>query len=187
MEDRQIIDRVIGGDIDAYSLLVDKYKRLVLSIAFQITGNREDAEELTQDVFVKAFLKLKTHKRKSKFPNWIYRIALNAALSKKRMSAHRWINIEDARENIQEFEVEDTLRKLEREERDLAISRAVDQLNTGERLLISLKYYNDCSIEDMAGITGQSDSNIKIKLYRIRKKLYVLLHPLIKQFNTCLL
>ena len=184
MEDSQIIDRIIGGDIDAYSLLVEKYKRLVLSIIFQVTGDREDSEELAQDVFVRVYTKLKTHRRDSKFASWIYRIALNTAISKKRMKAVRKIDIEDINENIPEFEVEDAFRKLEREERDEAVGRAVDQLDTEERLLISLRYYNDCSIPDIAGITRQTESNIKIKLFRIRKKLYAKLYPLLKQFNS---
>ncbi|HLF33436.1 MAG TPA: RNA polymerase sigma factor [Cyclobacteriaceae bacterium] len=184
MEDNQIIDRVIRGDVDAYSQLIDKYKRLVLSVIFQITRNREDAEELTQDVFVRVYTKLKTHKRDSKFASWLYRIALNAAISKKRMKAERKIDIGNLNENIPEFEVEDSLRKMERDERDLAIGRAVDQLEAEEKLLISLKYYNDCSVMDIAGITGQSESNVKIRLFRIRKKLYAKLHPLLKQLNS---
>ena len=187
MNDRQIIDQVIAGDIESYSLLVEKYKNLVLSIVFQVVGNREDAEEITQDVFVKAFLKLKTHRRESKFPNWIYRIALNTSLSKKRKLVHRLINIEDSAINITEVKIEDSLQKLLREERDLVINQAVEKLNLEEKLLISLKYYNDCSIEDIAEITGKSESNIKTKLFRIRKRLYSILNPLIKQYQAYVL
>ncbi len=184
MEDLQVIERIMGGDIDAYSLLVDKYKRLVLSITFQVAGNREDAEELTQDVFVKAFLKLKNHRKESGFGSWIYRIALNAAISKKRMKTERRVDIDHINENIPEFEVEDCLKKMEREERDQTIGRAIDQLDGEEKLMISLRYFNDCSILDIAGITGHTESNIKIRLFRIRNKLYAKLYPLLKQFNS---
>jgi len=186
MDDRYIIDKVIKGDTNSYTFLVNKYKRYVLSIAFQITGNYDDAEEIAQDVFIKAFSKLRSHKKEAKFSNWIYKIAHNTAISKKRRFNKDIISIEDSIETDSIQEIEDALLKLEIKERDVMINKAVDKLNPEEKLLISLKYYNDCSVDEIAEITDQTNSNVKIKLFRIRKRLYAILNPLIKQYLTYL-
>ena len=83
-DDNYYIDRVLGGDVSAYAQLVAKHKNLVFSIALKILNNREDAEEIAQDCFVKVFHALKTFEKKSKFSTWLYRIVYNASISKTR-------------------------------------------------------------------------------------------------------
>ena len=83
-EDDFYIDRILSGEVAAYASLVEKHKDLVFSIALKVLNNREDAEEVAQDAFVKAYQSLKTFERKSKFSTWLYRIVYNAAVSKTR-------------------------------------------------------------------------------------------------------
>ena len=181
MDDEPIIKRVLAGESEAYSLLVEKYKRLVFSIAYQVAGQREDAEDLAQEVFVKAFLKLKYHKTESNFANWLYRITLNSAISKRRKKMLRVVTINDRVTQLAENKKVGLQQGKENAEREEIVSREVDKLPEEERLLVSLKYYNGCSINDIAGITGLSESNVKIKLYRIRKHLFEMLDPVLNK------
>ena len=84
LDDNHYIDRILSGDVAAYAMLVAKHKNLVFSIALKILNNREDAEEVAQDCFLKVFQALKTFEKKSKFSTWMYRIVYNAAISKTR-------------------------------------------------------------------------------------------------------
>ena len=80
--DKKIIGQVIKGDVSAYALLVNKYQSMAFTLALSITKNREDAEEVAQDAFVKAYNNLNTFKGKSKFSTWLYQIIYRTALSK---------------------------------------------------------------------------------------------------------
>ena len=83
-DDNFYIEKVLNGDSSAYAALVDKHKNLVFSIALKVLNSREDAEEIAQDAFIKAFHSLKSFERKSKFSTWLYRIVYNAAISHTR-------------------------------------------------------------------------------------------------------
>ena len=91
-DDNQYIDQVIAGNTAAFAILVDRHKDLVFTIAMNITRNREDAEEVAQDSFLKAFQKLAGFRKESGFQTWLYRIAYNEAISKirkNRIKRHR--------------------------------------------------------------------------------------------------
>jgi RNA polymerase sigma-70 factor (ECF subfamily) len=94
-DDNDYIGRVLSGDVSAYASLVAKHKNLVFSIVLKIVNNREDAEEISQDVFLKAYQSLSTFERKSKFSTWLYRIAYNAAISKTRKKKVEMVAIEE--------------------------------------------------------------------------------------------
>src|SRR5690606_29773584 len=90
--DNEIIARVLKGDQQAYALLVDRYQNYVFTLAFRFTKNREDAEEVSQDIFVKAYRALADFKGNSKFSTWLYTIVNNTCITflrKKRMEVHR--------------------------------------------------------------------------------------------------
>src|SRR5664279_5189072 len=94
-DDNETIGRVLSGDVSAYASLVTKHKNLVFSIILKIVNSREDAEEIAQDVFLKAYQSLSTFERKSKFSTWLYRIAYNAAISKTRKKKVEMVAIEE--------------------------------------------------------------------------------------------
>ena len=83
-EDSYYISSILAGNISDFSILVDKYKDMVYTLAYRIVGNREDAEELAQDVFVKVYRSLKNFRGKSKFSTWLYSITYNTSISKVR-------------------------------------------------------------------------------------------------------
>ncbi len=93
--DTQLIGRILDGDKSGYAVLVDRYKDLAYTIAYRVLGKREDAEEVVQDAFVKAFQNLSSFRQKAKFSTWLYRIVYNTAISRHRQKKPGWQSIEE--------------------------------------------------------------------------------------------
>jgi len=181
-DDNETIGRVLSGDVSAYASLVAKHKNLVFSIVLKIVNNREDAEEISQDIFLKAYQSLKTFEGKSKFSTWLYRIAYNAAISKTRKKKMELVAIEETViTNYSTDEIGRNMNELEENDRQLILERALLRLTDEESLLITLFYKNENSIEDISNITGLTVSNVKVRLHRIRKKLYEEMNGLINK------
>jgi RNA polymerase sigma factor (sigma-70 family) len=180
-DDNDYIERVLSGDVAAYSSLVSKHKNLVFSIVFKIVNNREDAEEISQDVFLKAYRSLGAFEKKSKFSTWLYRIAYNSAISKTRKKKIEMVAIEERIiTNYSTDEIGRNMNELDENDRQLILERALSRLPEEDNLLITLFYKNENSIDDISEITGLSVSNVKVRLHRIRKKLYEEMNGLIK-------
>ena len=128
-EEQELIRRIAGGETRLCARLVDRYGRAVYTLAARIAGCTEDAEELTQDIFLKAFSSLDRFGGRSSFSTWLY-----------------------------------------------PLNRAVERLDPEERALVTLFYYEDRSVGECAAITELSEGNVKVRLHRIRKKLYVLVN-----------
>lgn len=172
-DDNYYIDRVISGDVSAYAQLVAKHKNLVFSIALKILNNREDAEEIAQDCFVKVFHSLKTFERKSKFSTWLYRIVYNAAVSRTRKKRLEMVPMDTyVIQNYTEEQEQDGIYNLDPAIQQSMISKAMQKLTNDESLLITLFYHGDKSIDEISVITGLTVSNVKVRLHRIRKKLH---------------
>ncbi len=172
-DDSFYIERVLNGDASAYASLVSKHKNLVFSIALKILNSREDAEEIAQDAFLKAYQSLKTFERKSKFSTWLYRITYNAAISRTRKKKVEFVGIDSSVvENYSSDDAQANLEQSDQTEREMLMQRALKNLPGDDNLLVTLFYKADNSIEDISSITGLSVSNVKVKLFRIRKKLY---------------
>lgn len=174
-DDAYYIDKVLKGDKSAYSYLVNHYSGMVYSISLKLLKNESDAEDLSQEVFVSAYRSLNTFKGNSKFSTWIYRITYNKAISQLRKK-----NLELTTDNevfLENMGGTDQLHGFlspeESAERLLGV--AIKKLPENEQILIMLYYYEEQSIEEVSGILGISESNVKIKLFRIRKKLKELL------------
>jgi len=182
LDDNHYIERVLSGDVSAYSALVAKHKNLVFSIAFKILNSREDAEELSQDCFLKAYQALGTFEKKSKFSTWLYRIVYNAAISKTRKKKLEVIPMDNyIIHNYSEDSLAGETERLNAEEQRVLIERALQTLNEEDNLLITLFYKGEVSVEDIHVITGLTTSNVKVKLHRIRKKLYEEISVMMKQ------
>lgn len=172
-DDNHYIDRVLCGDVAAFASLVAKHKNLVFSIALKISENREDAEEIAQDCFLKVFQALKTFERKSKFSTWLYRIVYNAAISKTRKKKLEMVPMDNyVIDNYTDDELTSGIDEIDPEEQKIMIEQAMEKLTGEENLLITLFYKGENSIEEISNITGLSMSNVKVRLHRIRKKLH---------------
>ncbi len=181
-DDNYYIERVLSGDVSSYAALVSKHKSLVFSIALKILNNREDAEEVAQDCFVKVYQSLGSFEKKSKFSTWLYRIAYNAAISRTRKKRFDFIPMDNY--IIHNYSEDDAPRMtigLEAHEQTAMIDKALQRLTDDENLLISLFYRGDNSIDDISQITGLTVSNVKVRLHRTRKKLHDEITEMMKQ------
>ncbi|UZR94622.1 RNA polymerase sigma factor [Chondrinema litorale] len=177
-----IIDKIIQGDKSACRIIIDKYKSFVFNLAFRIVNNREDAEEVTQDSFIKAFKYLESFNRKAKFSTWLYRITFNTAVSKTRKKKVEKNSINDVPEAmlpIDSFEKSFNLLKEQQQKKYIHIILA--KLSADERGLVTMYYLEEMPMEDISEATGLTKSNVKVKIHRARQKLYVHLSHLLKQ------
>jgi RNA polymerase sigma-70 factor (ECF subfamily) len=170
--DQHYINKVIKGDTNAFVYLVDNYKDMVFSLAYKMTKNREEAEEISQDSFIKAFKNLKNFKGESKFSTWLYRIAYHASLDaiKKNRNNNSTFEINDVTLN-QIKAVENILEGIERKERAIIIDDCLQKLPEEERSIIWMFYFDELSLKEIIEVTGLSEANLKVKLHRSRKKL----------------
>jgi len=179
--DEYYIEQTLKGNVNAYTFLVEKYKHMVFTLAIRIVKNREEAEEVAQDVFVKAFKNLKNFKGDSKFSTWIYKIAYYASLDELKRNKRQIRS-----ENIDTFKernvgnTDDSLKFLHDRDRKEIINDALFKLNEDERVIITLYYYEELAVKEISKIVDLSEDNIKIKLFRSRKKLAGLLKNVIE-------
>ncbi|MEE4117058.1 MAG: RNA polymerase sigma factor [Marinilabiliaceae bacterium] len=171
-EDDRCIEKVLNGDRQAYSRIVDRYSDRVYSLALKICSCTEDAEEIAQDAFLKAYRSLKSFRHKSSFATWLYRITYNTAITSIRKKKSDTLKIEDFPADSVDFLKEcETEEEAEREYRTALLNFAIQKLDTNDRAIISLFYYQESSVEEIAGILNFSCSNVKVRLYRARRKL----------------
>jgi len=169
-----IINQIIEGDTNLFALFIDKYGSSVFNLIKQIVSSNEDAEEVVQDVFLKAYQKLKSFKGDSKFSTWLYRIAYNTAISATRKYKRTFLFFnENAATNIPDETIDSFFEDNENEQLIEKIRNEIQKLNPDERALLTMYYHDEKSIIEVAAITGISVSNVKIKLFRVRKKLYL--------------
>lgn len=176
------IKQVLDGDISKYGHIINLYKDMAYSIAFRILNNNEDAEEAVQDSFLRAYNALSSFKAESKFSTWLYKIVVNTSInrSKGRRQVVNDINIDDLSENLLAADVEPVLKKLDQQDRINLINLAMDKLMMEDRLLLTLYYLNENSIAEIAEITSIPGENIKMKIHRARKKMFVVLNGVLK-------
>ena len=177
-DDIHIIKEILGGKSEQFEHILNRYSGQVFNLIAHIVPCKEDAEELTQDVFIKVFRLLSSFKEESSFSTWIYRIATNTALSAARKRKHDTLHLDDAvYPNIPDDIIDEALDN-DSEEQLQRLSDAIEMLRADERALITLYYINEKPIAEVASVLGLTASNVKIKLHRIRKKLYLILNDL---------
>ena len=154
----------------AFSGIVSKYQSKLLTIILKIVGNREDAEDITQEVFIKVFKSLEQFKGDAEFSTWLYRVAYNTTLSELRKRKFSFVPIDDKflKENEPAGEILD---EMELEQRLVCLDAALKRLSPDDAFLITLYYLEEQSIDEISKISNLSVSNVKVRLHRIRKKL----------------
>ena len=173
------IQRVKAGDIRAFSAIVSNYQKQVFTIVLKIVANREDAEDITQEVFIKVFKSLEQFKEESEFSTWLYRIAYNTTLSELRKRKLSFTSINDNLDAENEPVDDD-------EEPDLTgiklqyLDEALKKLPPDEVFLVTLYYFKEQSIEAISKVGDLSVANVKVKLHRIRKKLALEINRLLE-------
>lgn len=175
--EKQYIQRILDGETELFAAFLDQYSRLVYTLIVPIVLSPEDAEELVQDVFLKAFQNLGKYKGDSSFSTWIYRIAYNTAISftRKRKLEYHYIE-ENAINQVSDKQSESLLEPTEDEERIVRLMQAIELLEPQEKALITLFYYEERPMTVIGEILGMTLANVKTKLHRTRKKLYLLIN-----------
>ncbi|MCT8341178.1 sigma-70 family RNA polymerase sigma factor [Flavobacteriaceae bacterium TK19130] len=168
--DQQLIKATLQGDTRAYGRLVEKYQYFVYTIIVRMLKVPEEAEEVAQDTFVKAYDALSTFRGDSKFSSWLYRIAYRKALDALRKQKR--IPLSDVEvETISVADLDTALEQLQQKERTRIIKKAIATLLSEEAALMTFYYYEDLSVREIAKIMELTEDNVKVKLFRSRKKL----------------
>ncbi len=169
-DESHLIQQVLKGNPPAFRLLVEAYQSFVFTLMLRMLQNREEAEEASQDVFMKAFRMLPTFGFRSKFTTWLYTIAYRTATDRLRARKQIHLNQLDTA-----FQLSDQSalpdRELQQADLQNLIHQAIAQLPTEDATLLMLYYWMDQSVKEIAQVTGLTESNVKVKLYRLREQL----------------
>jgi RNA polymerase sigma-70 factor (ECF subfamily) len=175
------IDRVKAGDREAFTWIVDTYQTMLYTLCLRMLNNESDAEEAAQDIFVKAYRSINSFQERSRFSTWLYRITYNHCISVVRRKL-KVIDLVDegAGENIQEADISG-LDVVSLEDRRKYLQLALEALGETDAVVVTLFYYEELSLEEIAKVTGLTNNNIRIKLHRSRKKMHQVLNELLKE------
>jgi len=179
MDEKQRIKDILKGDTSAFSYFVETYQNMAITIAYRISNNRQDAEDITQDAFVKAYHNLHTFRLDSKFSTWFFRIVYNTAITHTRSAFYtsEYADYTEASAQTNDFDVMD---KIEKDQRDEIICKALEKIPKDSALILTLFYLNESPIKEVVQITGLSEANVKVKLHRARKQLYEVLKHVVE-------
>jgi RNA polymerase sigma factor (sigma-70 family) len=176
------IEAVRKGNVAAFSVLVERYQNMVYSLALKLLKKPEEAEEMAQDTFVKAYQKLDTYEGKSKFSTWLYSITYNACISELRKRRIEFKSLDDRQISDQdEQKMHDYYSETKKEDQEKYLNLALSKLPEDDQVLVTLYYYESQSMDEISTITGLTVSNIKVKIHRARKKMYELLHEMLHE------
>ena len=173
LNDNELISKVLSGDQQAYAGLVNRYQNYVFTLVLRFTKNREDAEEVSQDIFIKAYRALSSFRGASKFSTWLYTIVNTTCITflrKKRLEVH-------SLDNEKVFELADSqdsgmrANLVEQKSRVAMVNNAIKMLATDDAEVITLFYKAEQTLEEIAQILGIEANTAKVRLHRARTRL----------------
>ena len=173
LTDIDIISRVIKGDQQAYAELVTRYQNYVFTLALRFTKNREDAEEVAQDIFVKAYRSLADFKGKAKFSTWLYTIVYTTSITFLRKKKHEVHSLD----NEKIFELADSqdsgfsANQVEQKSRVNMVNHAIAMLSPDDAQIIMLFYKGEQTLDEIGQILGLDPNTAKVRLHRARQRL----------------
>lgn len=182
LTDTEIIKRVLHGEQALYGQLVQRYQQFVFTLVLRFTDNREDAEEISQDIFVKAYRSLADFRGESKFSTWLYTIVRTSCITflRKKKLATTSIDNERTFVTLENRESSFSANLVEQKSRHAVVTSAIRQLSPDDAQLITLFYKGEQSLEEIGRIMGYDPNTVKVKLHRARHRLK---EKLEKNFN----
>jgi RNA polymerase sigma factor (sigma-70 family) len=183
LSDLELIQETLGGNQAAYTELVKRHQRFVFTLALRFAKSREDAEEIAQDCFIKAYRSLASFQGQSKFSTWLYSIVYTTSMTflrKKRLDTD---SIDDENTYIQvesqtsAFDVNNA----ENKSRSFYLNQAIEQLLPNDAAIITLFYKGEQSLEEIGRTMGMEANTVKVKLFRARRRLKEKLERNLKQ------
>ncbi|HEX6333967.1 MAG TPA: sigma-70 family RNA polymerase sigma factor [Flavisolibacter sp.] len=172
-DERELISRVLKGDTQAFSILVDRYRSFVFTISLRYLAAREDAEEVAQDVFIKAYRSLADFRGASKFSTWLYTITTTScltALRRKKLEVQS-LDKDHVFEAAESVDSGMSANQVERKSRIQMVNEAIAMLSPDDANIITLFYKGEQSLEEIAQILGKETNAVKVQLHRARTRL----------------
>ena len=185
IDDQKLIEAIQNGDTKAYTQLVNRYKDLVYTLAIRMLKHREEAEEVAQDTFIKVFKSLQKFKGDSKFSTWIYKVTYNTCLDriKKNKKHYNDVAIDEFTFNKLDS-IDNALDNMINEEKSVLIKKCINKLPEASSALLTLFYFEELSLEEISKIINIEANTVKVKLFRARKKLAVILEQYLQPKNS---
>lgn len=173
LSDIELIEQTLAGNQFAYADLVKRHQRFVFTLAMRFAKSREDAEEIAQDCFVKAYRSLASFQGQSKFSTWLYSIVYTTAMTflrKKRIDTDS-IDDEGTFVQVESHESAFDTNNIENKSRSFYLNQAIAQLLPDDATIITLFYKGEQSLEEIARAMGIETNTVKVKLFRARQRL----------------
>lgn len=180
MNENELIKLILQGERDKFRIFVEKYQQMVFRTCMGFVHNKEDADDLTQEVFIQAYQSLPDFKMKSTFSTWLYRIAVNASLNKVRRSAgtsffqrlESFFGSENQMAGqLTASDMDDPENIIIKQEHSLWLQKALDSLPENQRTAIVLSKYDDLSQKEIAEILNTTEGAVEALLQRAKKNL----------------
>lgn len=173
LSDTELISKILQGDQALFAQLVERYQSYVFTLVLRFTDSREDAEEISQDIFVKAYRSLADFRGESKFSTWLYTIVRTSCITFLRKKKLVITSIDNERTFLQLENQESGFKAdtVEQKSRHAMVSQAIRLLSPDDAQLITLFYKGEQSLEEIGRIMGLESNTVKIKLHRARHRL----------------
>jgi len=173
LSDIELIQQTLAGNQQAYADLVKRHQRFVFTLALRFAKGREDAEEIAQDCFIKAYRSLASFQGQSKFSTWLYSIVYTTAMTFLRKKTVYTDSIDDENVFIQvESQVSAyDVNNAENKSRSFYLSHAIEQLLPDDAVIITMFYKGEQSLEEIGHALGMEANTVKVKLFRARQRL----------------
>ena len=173
LTDTEIISRVLKGEQQVFSQLVERYRSYVFTMALRMVESREDAEEVSQDIFVKAYRSLADFRGDSKFSTWLYTIVRTSCITFLRKKKPDTTSIDSEKTFLQVENRESGFKAnlIEQKSRHAMVNEAIKMLSPDDAQVITLFYKGEQSLDEMGNILGLEPNTVKVKLHRARARL----------------
>ena len=192
VKDNEIIRLILDGDSEIFRLIVDRYSNMVFRTCIGFVHNKDDAEDLTQEIFIQAYQSLEKFRQESSFSTWLYRIAVNASLNRLKRSPLRLFRQQPERSEtvhgddrliISVTDNDDPEKLLIRLEHQRLVQKALDTLPENQRVAIILSKYDDLTQKEIAEIMNTTEGAVEALLQRAKANLRKKLSHLRKDFR----
>ena len=173
LTDKEIIKRVLAGEQAGFAQLVQRYQSYVFTLVLRFTDNREDAEEISQDVFVKAYRSLADFRGDAKFSTWLYTIVRTSCITFLRKKRLETTSLDNERTSIQVESRESgfTANVIEQKSKHAMVNAAIRMLSPDDTQILTLFYKGEQSLEEIGRVMRLDPNTIKVKLHRARNRL----------------
>src|ERR1700743_2478303 len=173
LTDTEIIKRILKGEQAIFSILVERYQQYVFTLVHRFTDNREDAEEISQDVFVKAYRSLADFRNEARFSTWLYTIVRTSCITFVRKKRLTTTSLDTERTFLQVENQESGFKAnmIEQKSRHAMVNAAIRLLSPDDGQIITLFYKGEQTLEEIGRIMGMEPNTVKVRLHRARNRL----------------